>query len=90
MKNFLNNKNFPVAQQRKNFNSIDVKERLQASFDATASHKIKNVVYESLLNNADTQNTGREGLSGGRLSLVYFPMDCHSSLLLLVEVITLS
>ena len=63
-KNFLNNKNFPVPQQRKNFNSIEVKQRLQASFDATASHKIKNVVYGSLLNSPDTQNTGKEGLSG--------------------------
>jgi len=52
-KNFLNNKNFPVPQQRKNFNSIEVKQRLQVLFDATASHNSKNVVYGSLLNNPD-------------------------------------
>jgi len=63
-KNFLNNENFPVPQQRKNFNSTEIKQRLQASSDAPPSHKIKNVVYGSLPNNPDTQNTGREGLSG--------------------------
>jgi hypothetical protein len=43
---------------------MEIKQRLQASSDAPPSHKIKNVVYRSLPNNPDTQNTGREGLSG--------------------------
>jgi Dyp-type peroxidase family len=56
-KNFLNNKNFPVPQLRKNFNSIEAKQRLQQA-------SLPNGAHGSLSYNPDTQNTGKEGLSG--------------------------
>ena len=63
-KNFLNNKNFPVPQQRRNFNSIEQQRRLQQGITVTKFHKNGSSHYEALSNNPDTQNTGRDGLSG--------------------------
>jgi Dyp-type peroxidase family len=64
-KNFLNNKNFPVPQQRKNYNSIEAKQRLQhASLNPAAFSMSKKRVEKYLFDNPDTRNTGKDGLSG--------------------------
>jgi deferrochelatase/peroxidase EfeB len=70
-KNFLNNKNFPVPEQRKNFNSQELEHRhLYGRF--TDAELKKGVLgpysphYDSfkMSHDPDAQNTGREGLSG--------------------------
>jgi Dyp-type peroxidase family len=61
-KNFLNNENFPVPQQRKNFNSIEIQQRLKQG--KTSEPKLHKTSLYVPSGNTDTQSTGREGLSG--------------------------
>jgi Dyp-type peroxidase family len=71
-RNFLNNKNFPVPDQRKNFNTMELARRHQYGRFTDTELK-KGVVgphsthYDFLVkasHDPDAQNTGKEGLSG--------------------------
>lgn len=73
-KNFLNNENFPVPQQRANFNTEELRKRYKygrftldetrrlSRSDATISSYIQDVLRDGI--DEDTQNTGKDGLSG--------------------------
>jgi Dyp-type peroxidase family len=64
-KNFLNNKNFPVPQQRKNFNSIEVQRRHQhGRLTVTELQRLMNGSVTRISPDPDSQSTGNEGLSG--------------------------
>ena len=73
-KNFLNNDNFPVPQQRANFNTEELRKRYNygrftldeirrlSRSDATISSHIQDALSDGI--DEDTQNTGKDGLSG--------------------------
>lgn len=71
-KNFLNNKNFPVPEQRKNFSPQELDRRQQyGRFTASELKKGASVPLSphfdspiKMSHNPDAQNTGKEGLSG--------------------------
>jgi Dyp-type peroxidase family len=71
-KNFLNNKNFPIPAQRRNFNAQELLRRHQYGRFAVDEQKKGYlgqypVNYGSLVkiqDEPDSQNTGKEGLSG--------------------------
>lgn len=69
-KEFLNNVNFPVPGQRKSFNQIEAAKRRQQGRLTTSELQMldKNV---NLYGDDDTQNTGRDGLSGPSENGVY-------------------
>lgn len=62
-KNFLNNKNFPIPQRRK-FNLFEMQKRCQEGKHSMIVSKRKIGTYDDSIINADSQNTGRDGLSG--------------------------
>lgn len=72
-KKFLNNENFPVPENRREFNQIEIhKRRQQGRFTLTEQQRLwSNVTDFELTSNANTQNTGREGLSGPSENGVY-------------------
>ena len=56
---------FPVPHQRKRFTSIELqRRRSQGRFTATEVQGLGNINTGKLSLDADTQNTGRDGLSG--------------------------
>jgi Dyp-type peroxidase family len=64
-KNFLNNVNFPVPEQRKNFNSLELQKRHQQGRLTVSELQIsKKNITNNLSVDDNTQNTGRDGLSG--------------------------
>lgn len=70
-KNFLNNKDFPVPAPRKNFSSSELGyRRLHGRFTegeikrGVYGHQLSSDYMEKMTDEPDTQNTGREGLSG--------------------------
>ena len=69
-KKFLNNVNFPVPRQRKSFNHIEVVKRRQQGRLTTPELQAlnKNIKYHV---DDNTQNTGRDGLSGPSENGVY-------------------
>ena len=63
-KNFLNNKNFPVPQRRY-FNSSELqKRRQQGRLSINELKRTKIGIYADLPVDPDTENTGKDGLSG--------------------------
>jgi Dyp-type peroxidase family len=71
-KEFLNNKNFPIPERRKNFNSQELQERRQQGRLTLAELKMWENSGAARLNiEGDTQNTGRDGLSGPSENGVY-------------------
>ncbi len=73
-RNFLNNKNFPVPQQRANFNTEELRKRYKYgrfTLDEIRRLNRSNVALLRHIDEAlkdgideDTQNTGKDGLSG--------------------------
>ena len=63
-KNFLNNKNFPVPQQRKNLNAIELQKRRQEGLLIISKSHMTNSRYGTTPNSLDIENTGKDGLSG--------------------------
>lgn len=64
-KNFLNNKNFPVPQLRKNFNPVELEKRHQHGRLTVAElQKSSNSFTSKFSTDPDTHNTGKDGLSG--------------------------
>jgi Dyp-type peroxidase family len=72
-KNFLNNKDFPVPQQRANFNTEELRKRRDGRFTLDEIRKLSRsdlalpwYLYEGIKDGIgeDTENTGKDGLSG--------------------------
>jgi len=73
-KNYPNNKNFPVPQQRANFNTEELRKRYKhgrftsdeirrlSRSDLAILRQIDDALKEGF--DEDTQNTGKDGLSG--------------------------
>jgi Dyp-type peroxidase family len=72
-KKFLNNENFPVPERRKNFNSKELQKRhQQGRFTIAEQQKLLNIGKScKVAIEDDTQNTGRDGLSGPSENGVY-------------------
>jgi Dyp-type peroxidase family len=63
-KRLLNNKNFPVPEQRKNFNSVELEKRFQPNRRAFGGvSKFQNANHYSPYRDFEP-NTGKDGLSG--------------------------
>jgi hypothetical protein len=63
-KRLLNNKNFPVPEQRKNFNSVELEKRFQPNRRAISGlSKFQNANHYSPYRDFEP-NTGKDGLSG--------------------------
>jgi Dyp-type peroxidase family len=71
-KKFLNNENFPVPQQRKNFNSLELQRRReQGRFTVAEQKMLRSRTTDKNTIDDNTQNTGREGFSGPSENGVY-------------------
>jgi len=72
-KKFLNNESFPVPEKRREFNHVEIHKRRQLGRFTLAEHQMlsSNITDTELTNDANTQNTGREGLSGPSENGVY-------------------
>ena len=81
-KKFLNNKDFPVPKPRKNFNSTELQKRRQQGRLTQAELQMsRNSITTKVTIDDDTQNTGRDGLSGPSENGVYpqgqFPITTY-------------
>jgi Dyp-type peroxidase family len=71
-KNFLNNVNFPVPEQRRNFNPIELKKRRQQGRFTIAEQRMLRISdTNKLIVDLEEQNSGRDGLSGPSENGVY-------------------
>jgi len=63
-KNFLNNKNFPIPQRRDFYTSELQKRRQQGRILINGLKRDRNDIHVGLPVDPDTENTGKDGLSG--------------------------
>ena len=76
-KNLLNNKNFPIPQKRR-FNSTELRQReSRGRLTLEESRRLNMTNYNGLSIDPNTQNTGKDGLSGPS-ELGVYPQGEHS------------